>query len=114
MTIEELYNKKVEEIKAFGSQTQNELFVRYGILMERISKTVLEYLHEEGKDGQVDGEMIVGVYFAHCWSVARFAKFFDSFNGSTTKEMLPHLLELCLNAEDLVEKEIRFGKEAMV
>lgn len=113
MTIEELYNKKAEEIKAFGSQAQNELFVRYGILMERISKTVLEYLHEEGKDGQVDGEMVVGVYFAHCWSVARFAKIFDSLTGSTTKEMLPHVLELILNAEDLVEEEIRLRKEAM-
>ena len=102
---------KEEEVKAYGGQVQSTLFTRYGILTERITKTVLEYLREEGVDGNVDSEMMVGVYFAHCWSVARFAKIFDGILKGNTKKELPHVLELCLNAEDLADKEVELGNE---
>ena len=111
MNLEELFKKKEEEVRAYGGSMQNDLYTRYGVLTERISKTVLEYLHEEGVDGDVDSDMMVGVYFAHCWSVARFAKIFDKVLDRNTKEQLPRVMELCLNAEDLADKEVELGKE---
>lgn len=111
MSLEELFKKRKEEVKAFGDLNNNPSFATYGVLIEKISHLVMDYLHENGIDGKVDRNLIQGVYFAHCWSLARFSKVFDKCLGIDTSKIVMSILELCLQGENINDQSIELKKE---
>ena len=111
MNLEEAFKKREEEVKEYGRMKDEPLYVRYGVLIERMSHLVMEYLHENGIDGNVDANLIHGVYFAHCWSLARFVKIIDGISGAHTEEVVKKILDLCLQGEHLDDQAIALGKE---
>ena len=66
----------------------------------------MDYLHENGIDGKIDRNLIQGVYFAHCWSLARFSKVFDKCLGIDTSQIVMSILELCLQGENINDQSI--------
>lgn len=111
MNLEELFKKREDEVKAYGELNNNPSYAAYAVLVEKISHVVMNYLHENGIDGKVDRNLIQGVYFAHCWSLARFVKIFDKCLGIDTSEIVTSILELCLQGEEINNKSIEVKKE---
>lgn len=111
MNLEELFKKREEEVKAYSELKNNPSYAMYGVLVEKISHVVMDYLHENGIDGKIDKDLIQGVYFAHCWSLARFVKIFDKVLGIDTGKIVMGVLELCLQGEELNDKTIALKKE---
>lgn len=111
MSLEELFKKREEEVKAFGDLNNNPSFATCGVLIEKISHVVMDYLHENGIDGKIDRNLIQGVYFAHCWSLARFSKVFDKCLGIDTSKIVMSILELCLQGENINDQSIELKKE---
>lgn len=111
MSLEELFKKREEDVKAYGDLNNNPSFATYRVLIEKISHEVMDYLHKNGIDGKVDRDLIQGVYFAHCWSLARFVKIFDKSLGIDTRKIVMGVLELCLMGEEINDKSIEIKKE---
>ncbi|MBR5739885.1 MAG: hypothetical protein IKX81_01185 [Firmicutes bacterium] len=109
MTLEQVFKKREEDVKAYSELMNNPMFAKYGVLVEKISHVVMEYLHENGIDGNVDKDLISGVYFAHCWSLARFSRIFDGLTGASTGEITKAILDLCLDGEELNDVAIALG-----
>ena len=111
MSLEELFKKREEDVKAYGDLNNNPSFATYGVLIEKISHEVMDYLHKNGIDGKVDRDLIQGVYFAQCWSLARFVKIFDKALGIDTRKIVMGVLDLCLMGEEINDKSIDIKKE---
>lgn len=111
MTLEEAFKKREEEVKVYSQQRGDPVFAKYGVLIEKMSHLVMDYLHENSIDGNVDAGMIHGVYFAHCWSLARFIKIIDGITGAHTEGIAKETLDICLESENIDDKLIAIGKE---